>query len=218
MTEAIWTLIAFTLTLAILSYALGDNPLFRIASYLFVGVSTGYLAVIFINQVLLPRLIEPLMSDPAGNSLLLIPLVLSVLLLAKLSPRLSFLGSPSMAFLVGVGAAVAISGALFGTLFTQVRAAGLAFTPSQGGISNWAGGLILLLGTITTLAYFQFTGQAHPGRGILRPRWVEVLARTGQVFIAITLGGFFAGVLLTSLTLLIDRLNFIIQFFKTLIP
>ena len=42
--------IAFLLTLSILSYALGDNFIFRLAIHLFIGVTAGYvLAVTFSN-------------------------------------------------------------------------------------------------------------------------------------------------------------------------
>lgn len=218
MTDALWSLIAFVLTLAVLSYAIGDNPLFRIAIYTFIGISAGYFAAILIDQVIIPRLITPLLSPSASVGLMAIPLLLSLLLLARLSRRLSFLGSLPMAFLVGVGAAVIINGALFGTLFTQVRAAGLPFTPAQSSPSGWLTGIVLLFGTMTTLVYFQFTGRREPGKGIVRPSWVEWMARIGQVFIAITLGAFFAGVILASLTVLIGRLDFILQFINTMAP
>ncbi|WP_299027445.1 hypothetical protein [uncultured Thermanaerothrix sp.] len=218
MTDTLWSLIAFVLTLAILSYAIGDNPLFRIALYTFVGISAGYLAVVLIDQVIFPRLITPLVNPSTASGVMAIPLLLSLLLLTRLSPRLSFLGSLPMAFLVGVGAAVIINGALFGTLFTQVRAAGLSFTFPQSVSSGWITGMVLLFGAITTLLYFQFTGRREPGKGIVRPAWVEWIARIGQGFIAITLGAFFAGVILASLTVLIGRLDFVLQFINTLVP
>lgn len=218
MTDALWTLVAFLLTLAVLSYAIGDNPLFRIAIYTFVGVSAGYLAVVLIDHILIPKLIAPLGNSGGSWGIVAIPWLLSLLLLARLVPRLSFLGTLPLAFLVGVGSAVIISGALFGTLFGQIQAAGLSFSPPQRESIGWIGGLILLFGTITTLLYFQFTARRTPGKPVTRPPWVEVAAKIGQAFIAITLGAFFAGVIQTSLTVLITRLDFILQFLKTLLP
>ncbi len=218
MSDALWTLVAFLLTLAVLSYAIGDNPLFRIAIYTFVGVSAGYLAVVLIDHILIPKLIAPLGNSGVSWGIVAIPWLLSLLLLARLVPRLSFLGTLPLAFLVGVGSAVIISGALFGTLFGQVRAAGLSFSSPQRETIGWVGGLILLFGTITTLLYFQFTAHRTPGKPMMRPPWVEVAAKIGQAFIAITLGAFFAGVIQTSLTVLITRLDFMLQFLKTLLP
>ena len=40
------------LTLLVFSYLIGDNPLFRIAIYLFIGVSSGYAASVVWHSVL----------------------------------------------------------------------------------------------------------------------------------------------------------------------
>ena len=221
--DLIWTLVSFILTLLIFSYLLGDNPLFRVASYLFVGVTAGYVAVVVIYQVILPKLIWPLMEgDLLEKGLTLIPLVLSVLLLMKLSSKLSTLGSIPMAYLVGVGAAVAISGAVMGTLIKQVLASINVFDLQAAGVNanpviQFTEGIVMVLGTLTTLAYFQFSAQSQPDQTIKRPAFIEGMARIGQIFIAITLGALFAGVYAASVTALIDRLDFVIQVVKDLI-
>src|SRR5512137_1227027 len=97
----VWLIVSFVVTLLIFSYIFGDNPLFRLASYAFVGVAAGYTAVIVVEQVLLAKLAVPLLG---GNWLMLVPLVLGVVLLLKLFPRYSRLGTLPMAFLVGVAA------------------------------------------------------------------------------------------------------------------
>jgi len=97
--------LSFLLTLMILSYLIGDNPAFRVAISVFVGVSAGYVAAVVWWQVLYPRVIEPLIyGGITERSLALVPLILGVLLLMKLSPRTAWLGNSSVAFLVGVGA------------------------------------------------------------------------------------------------------------------
>ena len=54
--------ISFLFTLLILSYVIGDNPLFKIGTYIFVGVSAGFIAAIAVWQVVIPRLVSPLIS------------------------------------------------------------------------------------------------------------------------------------------------------------
>ena len=44
--------VAFLFTLMIFSYLIGDNPLFRVAVYIFVGVSAGYVAAVAFRQVI----------------------------------------------------------------------------------------------------------------------------------------------------------------------
>ena len=62
-----------------------------------------------------------------------IPLVMAALLLTKISPQLAPLGKLPMAYLVGVGAAVAIGGAVFGTLLGQIGGAARPFNLAAAG-------------------------------------------------------------------------------------
>src|SRR5512146_3402279 len=115
--------IAFLFTLMILSYLIGDNPLFRIAIYIFVGVSAGYVAVVAFWQVVWPDLLLPFFTGSVMQKVtLLVPFVLSGLLLMKAWPSLTRLGMPAMGLLVGVGSAVAVGGAVIGTIIPQVNA------------------------------------------------------------------------------------------------
>lgn len=221
MTDFIWTLVGFTVTLLIFSYILGDNPLFRIAAYIFVGVSAAYAALLVIYQVLVPRLFQPLLQ---GTYLMLIPLVLGVLLGARLIPRIAALGNVSMAYLVGAAAAVAVGGALFGTLLGQVEASvnefDLAAGARQQGTTQFiqlVEGLLLLAGTVATLVYFQFGARKRPDTPPRRHPLVEEWAGYGRWFIAVTLGALFAGVLSAALAALVERLDFIIQVIQSFI-
>jgi hypothetical protein len=209
--DILWAIVSFLLTLLILSFIFGDNPLFRIAAYLFVGVSAGYAVVLLVYQVLWPQLIMPIVN---GNWLMAVPLTMGLLLVFRLVPSLSRIGNFSMAYLVGAAAAVAIGGAVLGTLLGQTRGAINAFdlkvlpagTTSAGRLID---AVVMLIGSVATLAYFQFTARNRPNLPAERPAAVESLARIGQIFIAITLGALFAGVLAAALTALIERLGFL---------
>src|SRR5512136_293546 len=83
--DTLGMLVGLLLTLFIFSYILGDNALFRIAIHIFVGVTTGYVAMAVTNSVIIPQLILPLRDGNLGDLLIrLIPLVLSGLLLFKI--------------------------------------------------------------------------------------------------------------------------------------
>ena len=205
----------FALTLMILSYLVGDNPLFRFAAYLFVGVSAGYVAVVTWHQVIVPNLFLPLArtSWPA-RGLLLIPLFLFVLMLMKISPRLSWLGGPAVGYVVGVAAAVAVGGAILGTLLPQILSAAEPFdmnAPSP--LESMFNGALLLLGTITTLAYFHFGARRTTDGSVKRNALVNMLAWVGQIFVAVTFGVLFAGVYSAALTALIERISSLITLF-----
>ena len=218
--EFLSAIVGFTLTLMIFSYLIGDNPLFRIAVYLFIGVSSGYAATVVWHSVLMPKLIQPL-ADPAQLVLLVIPLILSVSLLAKLSPHISWIGNFAMAMMVGVGAATAVGGALVGTLLPQAWAAVDAFDLGAGGgldlASRFGEAVIMLAGTVLTLAAFHFGAKpgadGTPKRNVL----LEWAARIGRLFIAITFGVLFAGVYMAALTAMIERLSSILTFLRQLV-
>jgi hypothetical protein len=216
--DLIWMGVSFVLTLLVFSYLLGENPVFRVVSYIFVGVAAGYIAVVVIYQVLLPRLVWPMINGGSSERLLvLIPLLLSALLLAKMSARLSPLGNIPMAFLVGVGAAVIIGGAVLGTLIGQVRASIHLFDPAvantlqQSPALRIFEGLVFLVGTVSSLMYFQFSINTQPGLPPKNPAWLDIVQKIGKVFIAITLGALFAGVYAAATAALIDRLDFIVK-------
>ncbi len=214
--DAVWLLISFVVTLLIFSYIFGDNPLFRLASYAFVGVAAGYAVVVVVGQVLVPKLFQPLL---AGDLLMLVPLVLGLNLLLKLFPRFSRFGTLPMAVLVGVAAAVAIGGAVFGTLLGQVQGSIQDFDFSQSSanpILQIIEALLVLVGTVCTLVYFQFGARVKNEQPPTRPALVESLARVGSGFLAITLGALFAGVFSSTITALVERLDFIQKFITSL--
>ena len=216
--ELISALVGLFLTLMVFSYLIGDNPLFRIAVYLFIGVASGYAATIVWHYVLVPKLLQPLM---ALNPLTVIPFAFGVSLLAKLSPRTAWIGSFAMAVLVGVGAAAAVGGALIGTLLPQAQAAIDGFDILSAGsgleaVSRLLAGAVMLGGTVFTLASFHFSaGRAVDGVP-KRNRIIEGIAWVGRIFIAITFGVLFAGVYMSALTAMIERLSFVLNFIRGL--
>lgn len=212
--EFISAAVGLILTLLVFSYLIGDNPLFRIALYLFIGVSAGYAAVVVWHSVLLPRLLQLTSGDPVQLLLGAIPFLLGMTVLAKLSPRLSGLGSFAMALLVGVGAATALSGAVVGTLIPQSRAAMEAFGSLTFG--RFLEGSVMLAGTVLTLAYFQFSASRAADGKVRRNVILEILAWGGRFFIAITFGVLFAGVYMAALTAMLERLSAILNFVKSL--
>jgi len=217
--ELLSALVGLTLTLMVFSYLIGDNPLFRIAVYLFIGVASGYAATIVWHYVLVPKLFQPV---SVLNPLSLVPLVLGLSLLAKLSPRISWIGNFAMAILVGVGAATAIGGALIGTVLPQAQAAidGFEIRSAGSGLeaaSRLLEGVIMLGGTVFTLASFHFSAGRAADGAPKRNRIIDGIAWVGRIFIAITFGVLFAGVYMSALTAMIERLSFILTFIRQLV-
>lgn len=211
-------LLALFLTISVLLYlVVGDNALFRVVVYAFIGVTAGYGAALVLFQVLIPRLATlAFTGEPLLVGLALLHLLLGGLLFFKLWRRTAFLGSFPMAILAGVGAAVVIGGAVFGTLFQQIGATVNLFDLSLGSnpLARLMEGGFVLLGTISVLAYFQYSlpgRAADAARSAGRPAVVELLGTIGKVFIGITLGAMFAGVYTAALTALVERTGFVYE-------
>jgi len=214
LTEFIGLSLGFLLTLLVFSYILGDNPLFRLASHIFIGVTAGYAAIVTINNVLVPRLILPLFTGSAQERLLSILLFIpSLFLFTKITP-LRKAGNWSVAILVGIGVATAIGGAITGTLFPQLLGTINSFeVPSAtNAISPILNGFMIVLGTITTLIYFHFGTRSMPGQIDQQQPVIKILGRIGHLFIALTLGVLFAGVYISALSALVERLTFLWEY------
>jgi len=220
--EIISAFIGLILTLMIFSYPIGDNPLFRVAVYLFVGVASGYAATATVYYVLLPKFSRFQTNDLNQFILAMIPLLLGVSLLAKFSPRISWIGNVGMAVLVGVGAAAALGGALIGTLVPQLQASieAFDFRAAEGGANallRLVEGTVMFFGTVLTLASFHFSMGRAPDGTPKRNSILEGIAWIGRIFVAITLGVLFAGVYMAALTAMIERLSSVINFIRQLI-
>jgi hypothetical protein len=220
-------LIASFLTLLVLSYAVGDSPLFRVAIHIFIGVTAGYVAAVAIHNVLVPQFTNMLNNAFQRPLPLLFAIISIVLLLTKVSPRTARLGNPVSAMLVGAGAAIAIAGAIRGTLLPQISAATTFFNPlqmraaleqSQYGriLELLLQGSIVLVGTLTALISFHFGARSTQNEIPQRRKFIEWIAQVGRVFIAITLGVVFAGVYSAALTALVERFDFLIDVLDTL--
>ena len=225
--DPIGAIIGFALTIMVLSYIIGDNILFRLAISIFIGVASGYAAILILYNVLyvlwyqVLALFQAITTGNMDNLLTyathVVPVViLGIWMLTKASPRLSRGGTPVLAFLTGVGAATVIAGAVRGTIFPQIGASAnllnIQTGPSElNELVGWfINGLIILIGTVTTLIYFQFgIKRQEEGVPVQRSVILEYLSTVGQGFIVVTLGVLFAGVYIATLSALIDRVRFL---------
>ncbi len=211
----IGTWVAALLTLAVFSYLVGDNPIFRLAEHLFIGVSAGYASALTWNAILWPRL-QLLLRDPASYWQYGIFFVLGLMLLSCGSRSLGFLGNLPLGLLFGTGAALALGGALAGTLVPQLYASVLSVSPADygGGSIGLAlaiDALLLIVGTIAVLVAFHFTVPRAGRLGSLWKKALEAVGGLGRALIMVTFGAVFAGAALTFFTVLMSRIEFLVS-------
>ena len=196
---AIGLLVGALVTLIIFTYPLGDNLLYRWVLALVVGSGTGYALVVtldFVYQWVINSVmgkLPPVVAIP--------PLILGILLLFKGFPKYSRWGDLSMGLILGVGAAVAISGAVWGTILPQMLATAAPFAAAQGG-QVFVEGLFILIGVILSL--IAFSPRAFGTRARSHPLAI-LIRRVGRAFVTIALAVAFVGALTSALTLFIER-------------
>jgi hypothetical protein len=205
--EIVGILVGFLLTLFVYSFVVKDNPMYRLAVHILVGLSAGFAAVVVGRDILLP-LAETLIEFEDSLTLFswIIPVALAVLLLFKLIPRFSWIGNSAMAVLIAIGAAVGLVGAIVGTLIPQITAR----------YENELLTFVVAGLTICVLTYFHFTGRVSSDGQVKLPVWYQYVGQAGRFVITISLAGVFAGLFSTTLVLLSNRLSFYIDKFSTL--
>jgi hypothetical protein len=214
------TIIAVILTVMIFTYLLGENPVFRLAEHILIGVSVGWATLQIFYNLLLPAFNYILDGSKTGSLdwwLYLVPLVLGLLLLLRPVRAAKPLTNLIMALVMGTVAALALAGALSGTLLPQV---GATMLPLNTG--DIIGRIVLLLGTILALWYFQFTvfkpsspleaaGEPNKDQSAGISGIFGRVRLVGRWGIMLAFGAVFASVFLTYFAALVDRLLFLIN-------
>ena len=111
----VWLLVI--MTLSIFSYLYGDNPFYKAAEHIFVGVSAGYIFAITWWDQVWPNLFGRLLPKYVGagfefDALYIIPLVLGIFMLLRVIPSLSWLARIAIAYIVGMAAGLRFYGYL----------------------------------------------------------------------------------------------------------
>ncbi len=198
--EQIGVVAGAVLTLAIFSYLLGDNFLYRIAIHIFIGAAAGFVLLAVLERVLIPWLSATVLSTPLELPRLivgLLPFLFGGLLVYKGRQRLSRLGDLGVVIVLGVGTALALLGAVNGTLLPLIGDTGRAFRPE-----NVLNGLIGLIGTLSVLVYFTYVGLRRLSGEVTQFLPVRFVGLIGQGFIAITLGATYGLLILSALSVL----------------
>jgi len=186
------------LTLCVFSFLYKDNVFYKLAEHIFVGVSAGYWMCIGFWQVLYPNLWGKLQ---AGDWRYALAAILGLMLVARLVPRIAWVGRWPLAFMVGIFAGFNIVYTMQAQVLKQVEA---TLVPLWGNpdvattVLNW----ILVLGVLTGLMYFYFSVE-HKGPVF------GTAARIGIGVLMIAFGAAFGYTVMARVSLLIGRVMYL---------
>ncbi len=204
----IW--VAAFLTLCIYSFLYRDNPFYRFAEYLFVGVSVGYVFVLTTHQGFIPLAWKPFWAAITGESLIglikLIPICIGLLFFTRFSTQHQWLVRYPIAILIGAGSGLAIPNVLRANIFEQTRGTIEPFAAIHAGTLSAGeifGAILMVIGVVCTLTYFFFSIE-H--RGPIK--WVS---KVGIAFLMIGFGSAFGNTVMGRVALLIQRVDFLLN-------
>lgn len=210
-----WTgfgiILAAGLTLALYSFLYRDNPLFKLAEHLYVGVVAAYELAQVWYQNILTDVVNPLFrpGDDGPRWIVLVPTVLGLLLFTRVIRKGVWLSRLSFAFIVGLGAGLAIPRRISSFILQQIEP---SIRPLWTDAIGWGtlDTVVILVGVISVLTYFSFSVE-HTGV-------VGRVSAVGIWFLMISFGASFGYTVMARLSLLIGRVSFLMEDWLTLNP
>lgn len=198
------------LTLALLSFLYKDNPVYKLAEHIFVGVSAGYFVALYFYQQIIDDMIKKAFpqwfqwpgSIPAQD---LIPLgggVLGIMILCRLIPKVSWISRWGIALVVGFNAGVQVYSQLSAYVISQVYATMLPLFIAGEPAAMIKNGLIFL-GVITALCYFYFSKE-HSG-------WFGGVAQAGIWVLMVTFGAGYGATVMTRISIILGQFQFLLR-------
>ena len=201
---------AAIMTIAIFSFLWKDNPLYRFAEHLVVGVSAGYWIVILWQTSLISKLVLPVRRVLDGTStslldpLVLIPTILGILLFSRFTPKYAWISRIPMAYILGVGSGAAVPLALQTSVVQQIYPTMTMFMPENLTTAGaWFNALFILAGVLCGLAYFYFSARHE---GVLGG-----MSKTGIWILMIGFGASFGYTVMSRVSLLYGRMLFLVE-------
>jgi len=220
-TIGIW--IGAFLTLCIFSFLYKDNPFYKFAEHLFVGVSAGYWVARTWHNALVPNLFIPVkeyfkgLNPVTGKPLItlgdkfiillyIIPGILGLLMLTRLISSIGWLSRFPISFIVGMTAGINIFSYLQSNGIAQIKGTILpliVYSP-QGTIlwANSVNNIVLIFGVLCGLLYFFFSLE-HKGA-------IGVFSKIGIWFLMVSFGASFGYTIMARISLLIGRMQFLL--------
>jgi hypothetical protein len=156
MASIIWGTIGAYLTLSVYSFLYRDNPFYKFAEHLVVGVSAGYYLVIYYYNFIDPNVVSPIFGLNLGGEAIrlagrawwmaLIPGILGLLLYTRFFPKIAWIGRWPLGIYVGGYAGLGISPVMQARVIDQLAANAL---PLAGAPDQFAAMTNASLGVVT---------------------------------------------------------------------
>ena len=182
-----------------------ENPYFKLTVHTFVGAAMAMLLITVI-KIIISGVALPLVQ---GN-LSVVPIIFfAALLYTRFSKKYVWISRWPVAIVTGIGLGVSLRA----HAHTDVVSQTIALIKPLWTPTNWITGfntIVILIGSIATIAYFTFTIKSMQKGSLSR------LSQVGRLFIMFTLGAYFGNTTLARFSLLLERIEFTLRVLKIL--
>jgi len=192
------TLIAF-FTLALLSTAFKENPVYRLVEHIYVGLYAGYMVVINWYNYGKPTIMTSILKE--GKWDLVLPIILGLLIYTRYFKSVAWISRYTMSFMLGVGSGYILKNDFRSLFLTQIVA---TFKPLYvaGNFQTTLNNCILVFGVLGTLTYFFFTSK--------RTGIFGVTNTVGKWIMMIAFGSAFGNTVMARVALILGRIQFLL--------
>jgi hypothetical protein len=196
-------------TLALYSVLYRENPAYRFAEHVFLGLATGMGLYMTWKSVLYPMWYKEL---TAGHWLWILALVPSAMYYTIYSKRFSWMSRLVMMTMMGLGAGLSFR-AFFGAFMPQIGASFkplVVVVPAPGGGTDVAGSLfasftnlLFMVTLVSVMTYFFFSFE--------QKKAIRNIASLGRWLMMVAFGAMFGSTVMARLSLVIGRLDFLFR-------
>ncbi len=194
--EIFTTLIMGSLAMMAWSIMYRENFWYRIAEDLTVGVMGGYVMA-RLTLTTYSDFVKPLFG---GQWINIIPILLGLGMWTQLTKRYRWVARTPLSFITGIGAAVAMKGAMYGNILIPIKTIA---TPPGSDPMTIINHTIAAIATITAIMYFFFTIK-HVGP-------IKPVARTGRILMMIGFGSVAGSSVISNTTFLYNRAQWFVN-------
>lgn len=195
----IW--LAALLTIGIISFLYKDNILYKACEAIFVGISAGYWFVTYYWDNLYRKFYLGIQgADTSDQIFLWMAVGLGLMMLARLIDKIGWLSRWPLAFIVGATAGLYMMTYFVSNAFVQIGAT-ITPPPSMETIGDKISFGLIAIGTFCGLIYFFFSKE-HKGA-------FGGAAKVGIWFLMITFGASFGYTVMSRMSLMLGRFDFL---------
>lgn len=204
-------------TIAIYSFLIRENSIYRFFEHLFIGIATGFVPVLTIQNFLWPRVISPLFGYdiiryPDGSIVkpyqplymfYLVPILFGLLFYSVYFKRIRWLSRLVIGVTLGASAGMSFKG-FYAEIIPQLLSSFksvIVFNAGSFDVYASVSNTVFIVTLLSVMWYFFFTIRIENGS-------VSIVNSIGRWLMMVCFGAFFGSTVMARMALLVERISF----------